>query len=124
MPKRIQLKRTKGWRMPANSVKVDRSTRWGNPFHIGETVQVRIFDMIELRTCHISYEEDNQRFSIQVGDLQDCLRLFRIRAIANAFHLSAGGADPWKGLRGKNLACWCAPWKACHADVLLELANA
>ena len=26
-------------------------------------------------------------------------------------------------LRGKNLACWCKPSKACHADVLLELAN-
>ena len=25
-------------------------------------------------------------------------------------------------LRGKTLACWCAP-KPCHADVLLELAN-
>lgn len=26
-------------------------------------------------------------------------------------------------LRGKSLGCWCAP-EACHADVLLELANA
>ncbi len=26
-------------------------------------------------------------------------------------------------LRGKNLECWCAP-KTCHADVLLEVANA
>ncbi len=26
-------------------------------------------------------------------------------------------------LRGKDLACWCAP-KACHADVLLEFVNA
>lgn len=26
-------------------------------------------------------------------------------------------------LRGKILGCWCAP-KRCHADVLLELANA
>ena len=25
-------------------------------------------------------------------------------------------------LRGKDLACWCAP-KPCHADVLLELSN-
>lgn len=25
-------------------------------------------------------------------------------------------------LRGKRLACWCAP-KACHADVLAEIAN-
>lgn len=25
-------------------------------------------------------------------------------------------------LKGKTLGCWCAP-KACHGDVLLELAN-
>lgn len=32
MPQRIQLSRKKGWRMPPNTVKVDRSTKWGNPF--------------------------------------------------------------------------------------------
>lgn len=26
-------------------------------------------------------------------------------------------------LKGKNLICWCAP-EACHADILLEIANA
>lgn len=26
-------------------------------------------------------------------------------------------------LRGKDLVCWCAP-SPCHADILLELANA
>ena len=31
-PIRVQLSRQKGWRMPPNTVKVDRSTRWGNPF--------------------------------------------------------------------------------------------
>lgn len=27
-------------------------------------------------------------------------------------------------LRGKDLACWCKPGEPCHADVLLEIANA
>ena len=35
MPKRIQRKRTKGWRMPPNTVYVGRPTKWGNPFLIG-----------------------------------------------------------------------------------------
>jgi hypothetical protein len=26
-------------------------------------------------------------------------------------------------LRGLDLACWCRPDQACHADTLLELAN-
>lgn len=32
MPQRIQRKRTKGWKMPANTVYVGRPTEWGNPF--------------------------------------------------------------------------------------------
>lgn len=31
-PHRVQLRRTKGWRMPPNTVKVDRTTRYGNDF--------------------------------------------------------------------------------------------
>lgn len=31
-PQRIQLRRVKGWRMPENTVKVDRTTRYGNDF--------------------------------------------------------------------------------------------
>ncbi|MCL2092991.1 MAG: DUF4326 domain-containing protein [Treponema sp.] len=32
MPKRIQRKRTKGWRMPPDTIYVGRGSRWGNPF--------------------------------------------------------------------------------------------
>jgi hypothetical protein len=32
--------------------------------------------------------------------------------------------DAARELRGKNLACWCNPGDPCHADVLLEIANA
>jgi hypothetical protein len=32
MPKRVQRKRTKGWRMPLGAVYVGRPTKWGNPF--------------------------------------------------------------------------------------------
>lgn len=32
VPRRVQLSRAAGWKMPENTVKVDRSTRWGNPF--------------------------------------------------------------------------------------------
>jgi len=29
---RIQLKRTKGWRLPEGAIVVSRPSRWGNPF--------------------------------------------------------------------------------------------
>lgn len=34
MPVRIQRKRTKGWRMPENTVYVGRPGKWGNPFKV------------------------------------------------------------------------------------------
>ena len=35
-PIRIQLRRTKGWRMPENTVRVTRPSKWGNPFVVSE----------------------------------------------------------------------------------------
>lgn len=36
MSKRIQRKRTKGWRMPDNAIYVGRPTQWGNSFRVDE----------------------------------------------------------------------------------------
>jgi len=36
MMERIQRKRTKGWRMPPNTVSVNRPGKWGNPFTVDE----------------------------------------------------------------------------------------
>ena len=35
-PHRVQLKRTKGWCKPANTIVVARPSMWGNPFIVGE----------------------------------------------------------------------------------------
>lgn len=40
-----------------------------------------------------------------------------------AWFPTSGLSSQISELRGKNLVCFCAP-KACHGDVLLELANA
>ena len=34
MAKRIQRKRSKGWKAPENAVYVGRPTQWGNPFDV------------------------------------------------------------------------------------------
>lgn len=34
-PVRVQLRRLKGWRMPENTVKVCRPSKWGNPWKVG-----------------------------------------------------------------------------------------
>jgi phosphopantothenate synthetase len=33
--RRIQRKRTKGWRMPDGAIYVGRGSKWGNPYRIG-----------------------------------------------------------------------------------------
>lgn len=35
-PKRIQRKRTPGWRMPEGAIYVGRPSRWGNPWTIAD----------------------------------------------------------------------------------------
>lgn len=35
MPRRIQRRRTKGWRLPAGVACVSRPSKWGNPFSTG-----------------------------------------------------------------------------------------
>lgn len=106
MPKRVQLSRRRGWRMPPDTVKVDRSTRWGNPFRVGVD-----------------------------GDAARCVALYRDLMAGKPIDETAVQASPacmvyaqlqrvrLGELRGKDLACWCKPGEPCHADVLLELAN-
>ena len=92
-PKRIQLSRRKGWRMPENTVSVARPGKWGNPFRIGD-------------------------FCIpDAGAAVATFRAWMERRVVGPEQ-----PDPTE-LRGKNLACWCPLDQPCHADVLLELAN-
>jgi hypothetical protein len=56
------------------------------------------------------------RDAITVGSVREAVDAFRAVVIAEKWDLRA--------LRGKPLACWCRLDQPCHADVLLELANA
>lgn len=102
-PVRVQRKRTKGFRMPANTVSVARPSRWGNPFRIAP-----------------AFEEEGIKIpAITAESAVECYREWISRALENWPPTRDALAD----LRGKNLACWCALDQPCHADVLLELAN-
>ena len=106
-PARIQLRRTKGWRMPPNTVKVDRSTKWGNPFFVGETYPI------------VEEGSSTPIGQSKIETVEDAVSAFR--PWCEEYMGQWGDLEP---LRGKNLACWCKPGAPCHADVLLELANA
>lgn len=101
-PKRIQLSRAKGWRMPRNAVKVDRSTPWGNRHREGDT---HAPNGIPYHGGPLTRQEAINGCRADWGD-----RLNR-------------DPDALEALRGKDLACWCRLDQPCHADVLLDLAN-
>lgn len=102
MPIRIQRKRTKGWKMPPNTIYVGRPTKWGNPYIVG-TLQKEIGLPITQK---------------------DAVDLYKCLFVENAIigYRSVLITD-FSELRGRNLACWCPLDKPCHADVLLEIAN-
>lgn len=110
MPKRIQLKRVKGWRKPANTVIVSRPSRWGNPYTIATA-----------RKLHP--DESETELAAR------CVRAFE--AYLFSFDNTLSGylekeqmlKDIKMGLRGKNLGCWCPLSAPCHADTLLRIAN-
>ena len=115
MPDRIQRSRDKGWRMPAGAVYVGRPSRWGNPWK-AEMVDGVGWCCTDTRTGLIIQARD-------AADAHD-LAVAHYRAwIAESD--PDGTRDAARAeLRGKPLCCWCPPHLACHADVLLELANA
>ena len=102
-PKRIQRRRTKGWRMPPNTVYVGRPTKWGNPYIIGT-------QMVKL----VGLDPNAPREPLTAEEAVHCFR---------------GDMNDWmrdiarEELRGKNLACWCPLDQPCHAEVLLGIAN-
>ena len=111
VPVRIQRRRTKGFNLQAASpnglpvVYVGRGTKWGNPYKGEEgaatmTRQMLVYDYrawLAGKPRHLLGIERKERPS---------------------------ASDIRMALRGKNLACWCPLSQPCHADVLLELANA
>lgn len=124
-PVRVQRRRTKGWRMPPNTVYVGRGTVWGNPV-------VCTPHGCELKPCGCQ----------ECEPYRCCVKVFREyitsgiegrASFTGSFVIALDGMAGYPHrnemvrrlpeLRGKNLACWCGD-KPCHADVLLEIANA
>lgn len=110
-PVRIQRKRTKGWKMPENTVYVGRPTMWGNPFHNpNDTPQDHVYFF---RWCLEVFPVPQERIDFWRREGGNVAVLIAL----------AGDTGAITSLRGKNLACWCPLDQPCHADVLLELAN-
>jgi hypothetical protein len=107
MPERIVMRRSKGWKKPANTIYVGRPTQWGNPFRPGE-----------------AHPEHGRPMSRDEAVALYRAALTRPNSAFNARLDPRCTVEAVKHeLRGSNLACWCSLDGACHADVLLDIAN-
>lgn len=117
MPIRIQRKRTRGWRLPPNTVIVSRPTKWGNPF-VSHGDGATMVPSIAVGCFRSLLEKEKAWFSVPLpwpaGKIPAQLTTVE---------------DVKRELRGKDLACWCPLTDSqgnlvpCHADILLEIAN-
>jgi hypothetical protein len=94
---RIQRKRTKGSKMPPNTIYVGRPSKWGNPYKVG-------------------YFQEN-------GDHQYVTTNEQAVSLYTEYLFRSGLVDHIEELRGKNLACFCELDEPCHADILLRVAR-
>lgn len=106
-PQRIQRRRTKGFKLPDNTVYVGRPTKWGNPFKIGDKYSPALEVSTDLRVWILC---ENNKMAVDI---------FRKWVDTQPEYIEQVKTE----LKGKNLACFCSLDQPCHADILLELAN-
>ena len=105
--KRIQRKRTKGFKMPENTIYVGRPTKWGNPFLVSELGAKEA--VLRYRECILN----NAMVYRWIDEIQASIEFDRFKWMSENI----------KTLQGKNLACFCSISCECHADTLLELCQ-
>jgi len=119
-PRRIQRRRTKGWKLPEGCVVVTRPTKWGNPWRVRARLGTVEFVSIPGVRCG---------FPAAPITLDDVLVAYeshlRLSVGPSGFTLAVEARTE---LRGRDLACFCALPKdgepdRCHAAVLLRVAN-
>lgn len=88
--------------MPPNTTKVDRTTKWGNPFHV---------------TPHRDNAEAVRLFSEMIQRDGSWISVVRGKTLRVSIQ------EVRQELAGRNLACWCRLGLACHVDTLLRIAN-
>jgi hypothetical protein len=104
--------------MPPGAAYVGRGSRWGNPFAVGGSCSFG--GALWLPVDEVFAILRSARGQAMVRDAATATAWFRELMEARPYMIERARRE----LRGKPLACWCALDQPCHADVLLELANA
>lgn len=121
MPKRIQRKRSKGWRKPGGAVYVGRGSCWGNPYPVYESLKNGHGDIISGKQLIRSPQEAVRLYSKKM--MPYIAHDLRYNSMGNFLISVAFIESAQYALHGKDLLCWCPLDQPCHADVLLKIAN-
>jgi hypothetical protein len=129
-PKRIQRKRTKGWRMPPGAVSVCRPGVFGNPFTCNKPHGCPRAPcsccppnpMPPEGYCCVDAFREYVLSGIEKRPACTRTLVGAAMAIVDEYKERDELVRRLPELRGKDLACWCGEGP-CHADILLELAN-
>lgn len=113
-PGRIQMRRTAGWRKPAGAIYCGRPSLFGNPFPVSVHGREKAVEL-HRRWLEGSMSAEEMKELSAADRLPDAISLVDLRRMV---------LDRLQELRGQDLACWCRLDQPCHAEVLLELANA
>lgn len=118
-PQRIQRSRSKGARLPENTVVVSRPSRFGNPFRVDTysyNPALFCFKWVDAGLTH-----ESEPVASESAARAHAVAAFRANLLRGTLGYTTD--DVVRELRGKNLACWCGLTEQCHADVLLLEAN-
>jgi hypothetical protein len=112
--KRIQRKRTKGWRIPENTIYVGRPSKFGNPFRLTNDGWILCYKQTGSTKGSWCYWSE-----IGGHSLDDIIWLYE-KWITGKLPKWLPKVPDISILKGKDLVCWCPLDKPCHADVLIE----
>jgi hypothetical protein len=117
---RVQLSRAKGWRMPPDAIKCDRSTQWGNRFAI--IGPVRSFD--EKGVEHAPFWHIRHYYGLFSNESAARTKSLELYAewLAHADQVPFRNRIR-RAFAKRRPACWCRHDQACHADLIAMVAR-
>ena len=115
--KRIQRKRTKGWRMPDGAKYAGRPTKWGNPFKLSVDGYILYYKTGKLVGSPWCYWSASSGFKLK--DVVELYGLWLDGELEKDYPYLPKPPSI-EELRGKDLACFCHLSKPCHVDVILD----
>ena len=114
--------------MPEGAIYVGRPSLWGNPYSLDDVraIYPEVPPAERAAAAVRLYRGELEHFGL-LSDYYYFVSEKRWEAVSRA--VTESGARSMAeyvpvALRGHDLVCWCPLDKPCHADVLLELANA